>query len=167
MQNTQIDPHNHEQQLAYELVANTNSSFFLTGRAGTGKTTFLHNVQKLVGKQFITLAPTGVAAILAGGDTIHSFFGLPMEVCTPGTCGKMNEAKILTLLHADTIIIDEVSMVRCDIMDAIDYTMRKALRNNMPFGGKQIIFVGDMFQLPPVVKQGPEKDMLKDLYPNG
>ena len=164
MQNTQIDPHNHEQQLAYELVANTNSSFFLTGRAGTGKTTFLHNVQKLVGKQFITLAPTGVAAILAGGDTIHSFFGLPMEVCTPGTCGKMIEAKILTLLHADTIIIDEVSMVRCDIMDAIDYTMRKALRNNMPFGGKQIIFVGDMFQLPPVVKQGPEKDMLKDLY---
>ena len=75
MQNTQIDTQNHEQQLAYELVANTNSSFFLTGRAGTGKTTFLHNVQKLVGKQFITLAPTGVAAILAGGDTIHSFNG--------------------------------------------------------------------------------------------
>ena len=164
MQNTQIDPQNHEQQLAYELVANTNSSFFLTGRAGTGKTTFLHNVQKLAGKQFITLALTGVAAILAGGDTIHSFFGLPMEVCTPSTCGKMNETKVLTLLHADTIIIDEVSMVRCDIMDAIDYTMRKMLRNNMPFGGKQIIFVGDMFQLPPVVKQGPEKDMLKDLY---
>jgi len=164
MQNTQIDTQNHEQQLAYELVANTNSSFFLTGRAGTGKTTFLHNVQKLVGKQFITLAPTGVAAILAGGDTIHSFFGLPMEVCTPGTCGKMNEARILTLLHADTIIIDEVSMVRCDVMDTIDYTMRKALRNNMPFGGKQMIFVGDMFQLPPVVKQGPEKDLLKDLY---
>lgn len=164
MQNIQIDSQNHEQQLAYELVANTNSSFFLTGRAGTGKTTFLHNVQKLVGKQFITLAPTGVAAILAGGDTIHSFFGLPMEVCTPGTCGNMNETRILTLLHADTIIIDEVSMVRCDVMDAIDYTMRKALRNNMPFGGKQMIFVGDMFQLPPVVKQGPEKDLLKDLY---
>ena len=114
MQNTQIDPLNHEQQLAYELVANTNSSFFLTGRAGSGKTTFLHNVQKLVGKQFITLAPTGVAAILAGGDTIHSFFGLPMEICTPGTCGKMNEAKILTLIHADSIIIDEVSMVKCE-----------------------------------------------------
>lgn len=164
MQNIQIDPQNHEQQLAYELVANTNSSFFLTGRAGTGKTTFLHNVQKLVGKQFITLAPTGVAAILAGGDTIHSFFGLPMEVCPPGTCGKMNETKILALLHADTIIIDEVSMVRCDIMDAIDYTMRKILRNTMPFGGKQMIFVGDMFQLPPVVKNGLEKDILKDLY---
>lgn len=164
MQHIQIDPLNHEQQLAYELVANTNSSFFLTGRAGTGKTTFLHNVQQLAGKQFITLAPTGVAAILAGGDTIHSFFGLPMDVCTPGTCGNMNETKILTLIHADTIIIDEVSMVRCDIMDAIDYTMRKVLRNTMPFGGKQMIFVGDMFQLPPVVKYGPEKDILKDLY---
>ena len=168
MQNTQIDPLNHEQQLAYELVANTNSSFFLTGRAGSGKTTFLHNVQKLVGKQFITLAPTGVATILAGGggggDTIHSFFGLPMEICTPETCGKMNEAKILTLIHADSIIIDEVSMVKCDVMDAIDYTMRKALKNNTPFGGKQMIFVGDMFQLPPVVRQGPEKDLLKDLY---
>lgn len=164
MENIQIDPQNHEQHLAYELIANTNSSFFLTGRAGTGKTTFLHNVQKLVDKQFITLAPTGVAAILAGGDTIHSFFGLPMEVCTPGTCGKMNDAKIITLLHADTIIIDEVSMVRCDVMDAIDYTMRKALRNNVPFGGKQMIFVGDMFQLPPVVKLGPEKSMLKDIY---
>ncbi|MBQ0084614.1 MAG: AAA family ATPase [Prevotella sp.] len=164
METIQIDSQNKEQQYAYELIAETNSSFFLTGRAGTGKTTFLQNVQKMVKKNFIVLAPTGVAAILAGGDTIHSFFGLPMEVCTPGTCGKMNEAKILTLLHADTIIIDEVSMVRCDVMDAIDYTMRKALRNNMPFGGKQMIFVGDMFQLPPVVKQGMERDLLKNLY---
>lgn len=164
MDNIQIDPQNREQQLAYELIANTNSSFFLTGRAGTGKTTFLHNVQKMVNKQFIILAPTGVAAILAGGETIHSFFGLPMEVCSPGTCGKMNETRILALLHADTIIIDEVSMVRCDIIDAIDYTMRKKLRNNMPFGGKQMVFVGDMFQLPPVVKQGPERDILKDIY---
>lgn len=85
MEHTQIDTQNQQQVLAYELIANTNSSFFLTGRAGTGKTTFLRNVQKMVDKQFITLAPTGVAAILAGGDTIHSFFGLPMEVCTPGT----------------------------------------------------------------------------------
>ena len=160
----QLDPQNREQQLAFDLVENTNSSFFLTGRAGTGKTTFLHNVQQMVDKQFITLAPTGVAAILAGGDTIHSFFGLPMEACMPGTCGKMNEQRIQTLLHADTIIIDEVSMVRCDVMDAIDYTMRKTLRNNLPFGGKQMIFVGDMFQLPPVVKYGPEKDFLEDFY---
>ena len=159
-----IDTQNRQQVMAYELIANTNSSFFLTGRAGTGKTTFLHNVQQMVDKQFIVLAPTGVAAILAGGDTIHSFFGLPMDVCTPGTMGKMSEARILTLIHADTIIIDEVSMVRCDIIDAIDFTMRKTLRSTLPFGGKQVIFVGDMFQLPPVAKQGVEHDMLHDLY---
>ena len=159
-----IDIENKQQVMAFELIANTNSSFFLTGRAGTGKTTFLRKVQKLVDKQFITLAPTGVAAILAGGDTIHSFFGLPMDVCTPGTMGKMNEARILTLLHTDTIIIDEVSMVRCDIIDAIDYTMRKTLRSSLPFGGKQIIFVGDMFQLPPVASRREEKELLRDLY---
>lgn len=159
-----IDTQNKQQVMAYELIANTNSSFFLTGRAGTGKTTFLRNVQKMVDKQFVTLAPTGVAAILAGGDTIHSFFGLPMDVCIPGTMGKMSESRILTLIHADTIIIDEVSMVRCDIIDAIDYTMRKTLRNMQPFGGKQVIFVGDMFQLPPVVKQGAENELMHDLY---
>ena len=159
-----IDPENKQQLLAYDLIANTNSSFFLTGRAGTGKTTFLQNVQKMVDKQFITLASTGVAAILAGGETIHSFFGLPMDVCTPGTEGRMNESRIQTLLHTDTIIIDEVSMVRCDIIDAIDYTMRKFLHSNLPFGGKQVIFIGDMFQLPPVIKQGAEKELMHDLY---
>ncbi len=159
-----IDQENLQQVRAYELIANTNSSFFLTGRAGTGKTTFLQNVQKMVDKQFITLASTGVAAILAGGETIHSFFGLPMEVCTPGTMGHMSETRILTLVHTDTIIIDEVSMVRCDIIDAIDYTMRKILHSNLPFGGKQMIFVGDMFQLPPVVKYGEEKKYMRDLY---
>ena len=159
-----IDKENKQQVMAYDLIANTNSSFFLTGKAGTGKTTFLRNVQKMVDKQFVTLAPTGVAAIIAGGDTIHSFFGLPMDVCTPGTMGKMSEARIMTLIHTDTIIIDEVSMVRCDIMDAIDYTMRKVLRSTLPFGGKQVIFVGDMFQLPPVVKQGAERELMHDLY---
>ena len=159
-----IDTQNKQQVMAFELIANTNSGFFLTGRAGTGKTTFLRNVQKMVDKQFITLAPTGVAAILAGGDTIHSFFGLPMDVCTPGTMGKMSEARILTLIHTDTIIIDEVSMVRCDIIDAIDYTMRKTLRSSLPFGGKQVIFVGDMFQLPPVLKRGAEGELMNDLY---
>lgn len=164
MMENMIDTENKQQVMAFELIANTNSSFFLTGRAGTGKTTFLRKVQQLVDKQFITLAPTGVAAILAGGDTIHSFFGLPMDVCTPGTMGKMNEARILTLIHTDTIIIDEVSMVRCDVIDAIDYTMRKTLRSSLPFGGKQVIFVGDMFQLPPVVKKGTDREMMYDLY---
>lgn len=159
-----MDTENTQQMLANELIANTNKSFFLTGRAGTGKTTFLREVQEKVNKQFVIVAPTGVAAILAGGDTIHSFFGLPMEVCSPKTCGKLNEAREQTLLHADTIIIDEVSMVRCDIVDAIDYTIRKTMKNNLPFGGKQMVFVGDMFQLPPVVKQGAEREMLQDLY---
>ena len=159
-----FDPNNREQALAYELIANTNTSFFLTGRAGSGKTTFLRNVQKNVGKQFVVLASTGVVAILAGGETIHSFFGLPIEVCTPGTYGNMGRNKILTLIHTDTIIIDEVSMVRCDIVDAIDLTMRRVLKNSKPFGGKQVVFVGDMFQLPPVVKTGPDFDMMQEIY---
>ncbi len=164
MENVYFDTENREQMFALDLVANTNSCFFLTGRAGTGKTTFLNGIKKCVGKQFITLAPTGIAAILAGGETIHSFFGLPLEVCSPGVVGHMNQTKILALLHADTIIIDEVSMLRCDIVDAVDRTMRLVLRNFKPFGGKQVIFVGDMFQLPPVVREGAEKDLLRDLY---
>ena len=113
----------------------------------------------MVDKQFITLAPTGVAAILAGGDTTHSFFGLPLEACSPNTCGNINRARIQTIRHADTIIIDEVSMVRCDIVDAIDNTLREVMRTTRPFGGKQVIFVGDMFQLPPVVRQNEERDI--------
>lgn len=159
-----LDTTNKQQMQAYDLIANTNSCFFLTGRAGTGKTTFLHNVQKMTNKQFVIFAPTGVAAILAGGETIHSFFGLPLEVCAPGTCGTLNEERILTLIHTDTIIIDEVSMVRCDIIDTIDYTLRKTLRTTHPFGGKQIVFMGDMFQLEPIVKYGPERELLHDIY---
>lgn len=160
----QIDFQNPQQVQAYELIAHTNCSFFLTGRAGTGKTTFLHNVQNVVDKQFVTLAPTGIAAILAGGQTIHSFFGLPLHVCGSYTMGKIDRERILTIIHTDTFIIDEVSMVRCDIVDAIDYTLRVVMRNNLPFGGKQMVFVGDMFQLPPVVLPGPDRDMLADLY---
>lgn len=164
MHNTMIDTENRELMYAFELIAHTNSSFFLTGRAGTGKTTFLRNVQKMTNKRFITVAPTGIAAILANGETVHSFFGLPLDVCEPGTYGNMSRTKIAALRSADTIIIDEVSMLRCDIVDAIDYTMRKVLRRSLPFGGKQIVFVGDMFQLPPVVRTGDEREYLSDLY---
>ncbi len=164
MKDIKIDTQNKEQMLAYELIASTNSSFFLTGRAGTGKTTFLHNVQKLVDKQFVVVAPTGVAAILAGGETIHSFFGLPMSVCEPGTCGRLNETHLAAMRHADTIIVDEASMVRCDIVDAMDCTLRKAMNTNIPFGGKQMVFVGDMFQLPPIVKAGAERDYMHEIY---
>ena len=160
-----IDETNVRQKQAYELVAHTNQSFFLTGRAGTGKTTFLKNVQEHTDKQFIVVAPTGIAAIVAGGVTIHSFFGLDLNVLGPKDHGKhFTEDKLEAVKAADTIIIDEVSMVRCDIIDAIDRTLRLITKRNAPFGGKQIIFSGDMFQLPPVLKQGAETEAMIEYY---
>lgn len=160
-----LDATNLRQTQAYDLIASTNKSFFLTGKAGTGKTTFLNNVQKLIDKQFIVLAPTGIAAITAHGVTIHSFFGFDFNVQTPDTKVKRhNGIKLNTIRSCDTFIIDEVSMVRCDIIDQIDRTLRDVMHNKLPFGGKQMVFVGDMFQLPPVLKSGPEKDAIKFYY---
>ncbi|HBC21090.1 MAG TPA: hypothetical protein DC009_03150, partial [Porphyromonadaceae bacterium] len=160
-----LDATNLQQTQAYDLIANTNKSFFLTGKAGTGKTTFLSNVQKLIDKQFIVLAPTGIAAITAHGVTIHSFFGFDFNVQTPDTKRKRyNGIKLNTIRSCDTFIIDEVSMVRCDIIDQIDRTLRDVMNNKLPFGGKQMVFVGDMFQLPPVLKSGPERDAMKAHY---
>lgn len=158
-----IDKTNKQQLQAYELIETTNSSFFLTGKAGTGKTTFLQTVQKEIDKNFIVLAPTGIAAMLAGGETIHSFFGLPLQICTPKTIGNINRSKISIIKKVDTIIIDEVSMVRCDVIDAIDYTLRYVMKNSLPFGGKQMVFVGDLFQLPPVLRK-EESEIMDDLY---
>lgn len=158
-----IDKDNRQQLQAYELLTKTSSSFFLTGKAGTGKTTFLRAVQEEGTKNYIVLAPTGIAAMLAGGETIHSFFGFPLEICTPGTLGTMNKSKISVIKKVDTIIIDEVSMVRCDIVDAIDRTLRRIMHNSLPFGGKQMVFVGDLFQLPPVVRND-ETEIMEDLY---
>lgn len=160
-----LDATNLQQTQAYDLIANTNKSFFLTGKAGTGKTTFLSNVQKLIDKQFIVLAPTGIAAITAHGVTTHSFFGFDFNVQTPDTKRKRyNGIKLNTIRSCDTFIIDEVSMVRCDIIDQIDRTLRDVMNNKLPFGGKQMVFVGDMFQLPPVLKSGPERDAMKAHY---
>ena len=156
-----------QQQQAYDLIEKTNTSFFLTGRAGTGKTTFLRRVQKEIDKNFIILAPTGIAAINAGGETIHSFFGFPLHVLGPGTRTEANKEKISMMMNVDTIIIDEVSMVRCDLVDAIDYNLRRFNHTTLPFGGKQIVFVGDMFQLPPIVKAGEDADMMKSMYGEG
>ena len=156
-----------QQQQAYDLIEKTNTSFFLTGRAGTGKTTFLRRVQKEIDKNFIILAPTGIAAINAGGETIHSFFGFPLHVLGPGTKTEANKEKISMMMHVDTIIIDEVSMVRCDLVDAIDYNLRRFNHTTLPFGGKQIVFVGDMFQLPPVVRAGEDAEMMKSMYGEG
>lgn len=160
-----VDNDNHEQQLAYDLVANTNRCLFITGKAGTGKTTFIQHIQKEVQKNFVVLAPTGIAAIAAGGQTVHSFFGFPMEVIGPHTKLQVSFSNEELLRHVDTIIVDEASMLRSDIVDGMDRYLRLAFHNNMPFGGKQIIFVGDLFQLPPVVKKGTVDDeMLSDLY---
>lgn len=148
-----IDKHNHEQMQALEIVRDTNASFFLTGRAGTGKTTFLHYIREHVDKQFIVLAPTGIAAIVAGGVTIHSMFGMPLTPITKDTQFQINEGKWHVLKRVDTIIIDEISMVRCDIIDGIDTVLRTAMKNDQPFGGKQMIFSGDLYQLEPVVER--------------
>lgn len=153
-----------QQKQAFELIEKTNVSFFLTGKAGSGKTTFLKNVQKEVDKQFVILAPTGVAAILAGGETIHSFFGFPLEAMPIGSVGRISKDRFATIKRVDTIIIDEVSMVRCDIIDAIDATLRDCMHSSLPFGGKQMVFVGDLFQLEPVVKKDAELDVIRDNY---
>ncbi len=146
-----FDSDNREMCYAYDLIAKTNKSFFLTGRAGTGKTTFLKKVQESVSKNFIVLAPSGVAAIHVGGQTIHSFFGLDLGVQGPLSHGNMNTEKITLVQNVDAIIIDEVSMVRCDIMDAVDRMLRHCRHSCLPFGGIQMVLVGDIFQLPPVV----------------
>lgn len=163
-----IDPENDEQQKAFELVAYTNTSIFITGKAGTGKTTFIKGIQEEVNKNFIVLAPTGIAAMNVGGQTIHSFFGLPFEAIGPQTEFEVSQAKIDTLKHTDTIIIDEASMVRSDWVDGIDRYLRSLMHTHLPFGGKQIVFVGDLFQLPPVVKYGTaDYEMLCDMYGYG
>ena len=163
--NLPYDPKNEQQKLAYDLIAKTNVSFFLTGRAGTGKTTFLRKVRETVDKNFVVVAPTGIAAIVAGGETIHSFFGMPIEILTPNSCFNINETKQRILRRVDTIIVDEASMVRCDMVDAMDRILRTIMRNNLPFGGKQMVFSGDVFQLDPVVKRNStEMEILKDLY---
>ena len=162
---SKLDETNIRQKQAFDLVKHTNQSFFLTGRAGTGKTTFLKNIQKLTDKQFIVVAPTGIAAIVAGGVTIHSFFGLDLNVQGPKDHGKnFTDEKIQAVLACDTIIIDEVSMVRCDIVDAIDRTLRIITKSSLPFGGKQVIFSGDMFQLPPVLRSGSETEAMMEYY---
>lgn len=158
-----FDTTNQEMQNAYDLIAKTNKSFFLTGRAGTGKTTFLKSIRQNVAKNFVVLAPSGVAAINAGGQTIHSFFGFDFAVQGPLSMGKMNSNKIAVAQKVDTIILDEVSMVRCDIIDAIDRMLRFCRHSSLPFGGVQMVFVGDLFQLPPVVT-GSDRELMKHLY---
>lgn len=151
---------------AFELIKTTNRSLFLTGKAGTGKSTFLKYVLSHIDKNIIVLAPTGIAALNVGGVTIHSFFRFPLRPLLPDDddIPVLSYAKKKLIKEMDLLIIDEVSMVRVDLLDAIDASLRKnGGKPNLPFGGKQIILIGDIFQLEPVV---PEKDGTKDILLN-
>ena len=164
----ELDKNNVEQQMAFDLVKKTNKSLFITGKAGTGKTTFIKLIRKEIDKNFLLLAPTGIAAVNVGGQTMHSFFGFPMQAIGPHTEIKLSQDNEALLREVDTIIVDEASMVRSDMVDGMDRCLRMVFHTNMAFGGKQVIFVGDLFQLPPVVKEGTaDAEMLHDLYGAG
>ena len=162
MSNPQLD-------LAFNFVENTGVNIFLTGRAGTGKTTFLHKLRERSPKRMVIVAPTGVAAINAGGVTIHSFFQLPFGYFVPdsvrkdGDSRKFNKIKVKIIRSMELLVIDEISMVRADMLDAIDNVLRRYRDKNRPFGGVQLLMIGDLQQLSPVIK-GAEWDVLKEYY---
>ena len=160
----ELDLENKEWQQALQIIQYTRRSLFLTGKAGTGKSTFLRYIAKTTKKKYVILAPTGIAAINAGGQTLHSFFKLPFHPLLPNDSryNARNIRKTLKysgvttkmLRELELIIIDEISMVRADIIDFIDKVLRIYCRNmREPFGGKQLLLVGDIFQLEPVVKE--------------
>ena len=171
-----IDLDNPELQQALQVVKFTRKSLFLTGKAGTGKSTFLRYIANTTKKKHIVLAPTGIAAINAGGNTLHSFFKIPFFPLLPSDQRytprnirktlKYNSEKIKLIREVELIIIDEISMVRSDIIDFIDKVLR-VYSNNMreAFGGKQLLFVGDLYQLEPVLKE-EERQLLHPFYPS-
>ena len=159
-------------EFAMEFAVNTNRNIFITGKAGTGKTTFLRKLRNETTKQMAVVAPTGVAAINAGGTTIHSFFQLPFTPFKPTpewrkqllSQIKMNKTRRNVIRELEVLVIDEVSMVRADVIDAIDTVLRNIRhRHNEPFGGVQMIFIGDMHQLSPVAKTY-EWSLISDYY---
>ena len=158
---------NNELRTAWDFVESTGRSIFLTGKAGTGKTTFLKAVMEHSRKRPIVVAPTGVAAINAGGVTIHSFFQLPFSPYVPGAKVEskfdFGKEKRKIIASSDLLIIDEISMVRADLLDAIDAVLRRFREHGQPFGGMQLLMIGDLAQLTPVVTPEDER-MLKPYY---
>lgn len=151
---------NKELELALSFIEKTDRNLFLTGKAGTGKTTFLHNIKKTSLKRMIVVAPTGVAAINAKGVTIHSFFQLPFGPIIPNSVQKnnsiqrrFNRTKIDIIRSLDLVIIDEISMVRADVLDGIDEVLRRYKNKNKPFGGVQILMIGDYNNYHPLCAQ--------------
>ena len=169
----ELDLDNKEWQDAIQIVNFTRRSLFLTGKAGTGKSTFLRYIAKNTKKKHVILAPTGIAAINAGGSTLHSFFRLPFHPLLPNDIQydrrhirdtlKYTSAQRKLLREVELIIIDEISMVRADIIDFIDKVLRIFTRNEEPFGGKQLLLVGDIFQLEPVLKE-EDRQLLSPFY---
>lgn len=173
-----IDTNNKEFQEALQLISFTRQSVFLTGKAGTGKSTFLKYICQHTKKKYVVLAPTGIAAINAGGMTLHSFFKLPFRPMLPDDPDlslkngrifdffKYNKERRKILEEVELVIIDEISMVRADIIDCVDRILRVYSGNmRLPFGGKQLLFVGDVFQLEPVVPSD-QREILNLFYPN-
>lgn len=159
---------NFELDVARFIVEKTDMSLFLTGKAGTGKTTFLREVVRYTKKKCIVLAPTGIAAVNAGAMTIHSFFQFGLGpfvqgVIEPKSDFRINKSKLELIRHLQLLIIDEVSMVRADLMDHIDVELRRIRRNNKPFGGVQLLMIGDLQQLPPIA-HGGEDELLRQYY---
>lgn len=161
---------NPQVELAEAYLAQTGVNLFLTGRAGTGKTTFLHNFKKKTEKRLVVAAPTGVAAINAGGVTLHSLFQLPFGPFVPGgelhehaPARKFSRDKRALIQGLDLLIIDEISMVRADLLDGVDAVLRRLRRNELPFGAVQLLMIGDLHQLPPVVK-AEEWEILNQFY---
>ena len=171
----QLDLDNKEWQDALQIINFTRRSLFLTGKAGTGKSTFLRYVAEHTKKKHVILAPTGIAAINAGGSTLHSFFRLPFYPLLPNDSRyswrhiketlKYTGAQRKLIREVELIIIDEISMVRADIIDFIDKVLRVYTRNPEPFGGKQLLLVGDIYQLEPVLKD-EDRQLLQPFYPS-
>lgn len=150
-----------EFERAFQIANDTNDSMLLMGNAGTGKSTFIKYFTANTKKRFVLLAPTGTAAVNIGGQTIHSFFGFPPKPITPNSINP-NVALVGDLYRRiDTIFIDEISCVRADLLDGINYFLQQIMDDYSPFGGKQIIMMGDLSQLPPVVKTDAEKEMFR------
>jgi ATP-dependent DNA helicase PIF1 len=148
---------------AFNLMEKTSEHIFLTGSAGVGKSTLLNYFRENTAKNIVVVAPTGVAALNVGGQTIHSFFKMPIGFVTSDKIDVSRNKKMIQAI--DTIVIDEISMVRADLLDGIDYFMRLNGRDKkLPFGGAQVVFIGDLFQLPPVVASDEEKQMFQSVY---
>ena len=160
---------NIELNTAWEFVEKTGKSVFLTGKAGTGKTTFLKRVVEESKKRVVVVAPTGIAAINAGGVTIHSFFQLLLHPFIPGmkieSKFAFSKEKRSIIKTIDILIIDEISMVRSDLLDAIDSVLRRFRNRHKPFGGVQLLMIGDLQQLSPVVTD-EDVQFLSQYYPS-